>query len=540
MSKNNETNFVDEENKLIDGKKFFIDENSQILKLEEASIYDIGSLNYDTDVLIENLKESENVSMHLSWKPHAKSLDKITKQLLSITFILSEYTSYTLELTKNLFEVFKDGLSNINNSFFALNSRENNTSIRVIDKVFFQEPVENTGKVFFDTTSFIGKTFIGNNKDTKVYIQINPKIENSNIYKMMNYMYNARLGINEKEVINSTHLDYSNLYFLVYLSQLSKFVNKHLARDYIEVTEEVNGIKGRINFGKTIQNIVNGRKHKVVCNYFELSVDNLLNRVLYQALLKVRYYSNFEQGLFSKHVINKYNSIIPYFHNISRYPVLMRDIDSININLPKYRNYRDVFPIARNILRNTTISLENRKLSIYSSGFSFFLDMNILFEDYVYALLQKDDDISKDYYIYSDNRSKNKYQKKFLSGNNFQLKPDIIMKKKDNGEIIIADTKYKKLNSKPGENYNISPGDMYQMISYMHNYDDADNVNGVLIYPEHEESPAGPLPFELNDGNVIKIIFVDINDALGEGNKVKSFINQVTASDQKQEQGVPA
>ena len=65
----------------------------------------------------------------------------------------------------------------------------------------------------------------------------------------------------------------------------------------------------------------------------------------------------------------------------------------------------------------------------------------------------------------------------------FRMRPDIVLKNKD-GNIIILDTKWKRLVNNYSVNYNIAQQDMYQMFAYGHKYD-CQNI--WLIYPRIEE-----------------------------------------------------
>ncbi len=63
------------------------------------------------------------------------------------------------------------------------------------------------------------------------------------------------------------------------------------------------------------------------------------------------------------------------------------------------------------------------------------------------------------------------------------MRPDIVLKKND-GNMIILDTKWKRLVNNSSVNYNIAQQDMYQMFAYGHKYD-CQNI--WLIYPRTEE-----------------------------------------------------
>ena len=91
--------------------------------------------------------------------------------------------------------------------------------------------------------------------------------------------------------------------------------------------------------------------------------------------------------------------------------------------------------------------------------------------------------------------------------NIFSLRPDIVVKNKE-GNIIIMDTKWKRLYDSAQENYGISQGDMYQMYAYSKKY----NANEVwVLYPRVNELENRIIEFRDEDTK-IHIFFVDVSE----------------------------
>ena len=71
----------------------------------------------------------------------------------------------------------------------------------------------------------------------------------------------------------------------------------------------------------------------------------------------------------------------------------------------------------------------------------------------------------------------------------FNLRPDIYLGRRDNSrtdlpEMVIIDTKWKRLDENNHKGYNIDQGDMYQMFAYGKKYNKNGAVpNMVLLYP---------------------------------------------------------
>ena len=99
-----------------------------------------------------------------------------------------------------------------------------------------------------------------------------------------------------------------------------------------------------------------------------------------------------------------------------------------------------------------------------------------------------------------------------LNGENhkkFSLRPDLVVTR-DDGSIIILDTKWKSLVNERSKNYGISQADMYQMYAYSKKYGTSEIW---LLYPlndamrSHEQ-----IVFDSGDGVTVSLFFVDVAD----------------------------
>lgn len=465
--------------------------NNIIIDLINFSIY-IENIDFDLNkiqsfkdyhfIYINNINKW-NIKSKLNYKRTDKKFS-----LESITIFFEEYSKYELFI----FDELKDVISNINkiNTSNSVLNSTNIDKIKIIDNFFINKKTDGE-YIYFETTSFIGKSYIGDigKNKIKLFFQINPKIDNASVMRMINEAYNTRIITYDHKINNYENLDFSNIYFLVYLNKLDEFVLKHLRRDYIKVNNDLSTIKGKIDIKNSLKNIIKNREYIVHCNYFDLSIDSLINQILKEALLKTGYYSNFGSELFSNYIRGKFNKLISYFNGIKNKKITKRDLENINLNNPIYKNYIDVFPIAKNILEKTSVSLNQIDSSIEKGGLSFFLDMNILFEDYVTGMLLNNQELKQNgIKVYTENRLKYKYSDEYIASYNneeiFKIKPDIILKKEN--KIMIIDTKYKCLNENIKENFGISSSDIYQIMTYLQIYKSS---TGILIYPSINDIP---------------------------------------------------
>ena len=131
--------------------------------------------------------------------------------------------------------------------------------------------------------------------------------------------------------------------------------------------------------------------------------------------------------------------------------------------------------------------------------------MEELFESYIAALMKKRLSSAQ----FSVTAQDKRYHLFDKPGKRFLLKPDLVIRRKEDDKIFIMDTKWKVLSAEK-TNYGISQLDMYQMYAYQKKYG-AENVT--LLYPRTDRMPSEKLPeFESEDGVKVKVRFVDLFD----------------------------
>lgn len=286
------------------------------------------------------------------------------------------------------------------------------------------------GKPLF--SFFIGAFWL-NDKDkeedyTKSLI-VKPKIENIDFMKMFSkcfeYSYIIKdfdkiynINFDEKPIKHKDSKLINDLDILIafhFLRTLEVELHNGLKKNFIRREENLKSkIKGKIIFSKHInKNIIRGREDKIYCSYLDYDINCLENRILKRALkICASKISNIKNSL--------YFYCISFFNEVSD-ELSISEINNIKLN-PLYKRYKLLIELAINII----------KLKRYKDACSeneappFWIDMSLLFEKYVYALMLNDIE-----------ESKILYQKSYY---NNQFKPDFIITGKYN---YIADTKYK-------------------------------------------------------------------------------------------------
>ena len=149
-------------------------------------------------------------------------------------------------------------------------------------------------------------------------------------------------------------------------------------------------------------------------------------------------------------------------------------------------------------------------------AFALLFPMETLFESYIAAQLKKM--LAHTGYTLS---AQDRTYHLFDEPRRFLMKPDIVIKHKESGQVFVMDTKWKVLSDVKA-NYGISQADMYQMYAYQKKYK---SENVTLLYPLTEKVDQGEtIEFLSHDGTVINVKFVDLfNVTLSLGELIHSF-----------------
>lgn len=95
----------------------------------------------------------------------------------------------------------------------------------------------------------------------------------------------------------------------------------------------------------------------------------------------------------------------------------------------------------------------------------------------------------------------------------FPLRPDLRITTAD-GQVIIADTKWKRLKTDKGATYGMTNGDAYQMLAYSHVFQPPLPGAGRplwLIYPHLDGLPQVSSPILLGDGRELTLVTIDLH-----------------------------
>lgn len=344
------------------------------------------------------------------------------------------------------------------------------------------------------TLSYYIGAFWLDNEYTKNII-INPKIENidfmkmfskclsySNIVKGFDEIYSINFEeppINYKGDILIKGLD--ALTSIHFLKMLELELNNGLKRNFIRKKENLNSkIKGKIDFANHIKkNIVTARDDRVYCSYFDYDINCLENRILKKAL-KI---CNSNIGL----IYNSFNSM-SFFSEVSD-ELHLYELNNIRLN-PLYKKYKLLIKLAINIIKLRRYKDSNKE----NSAPPFYIDMSLLFEKYVYALLM---DSLK-------GKAKILYQKSY---SRHRFKPDFIIKSNEYNYNYIADSKYKRIYNNNYINKKYKRKNIIKDIRQLSGYGRLESIIKEFTNDNNNYVPSCLIIYPSENSNNIKIDF---------------------------------
>lgn len=297
-----------------------------------------------------------------------------------------------------------------------------------------------------------------------------------NIYYLLCYAWNK---LDEKEKVSIDIDDDTQLVDLfakLLINSSSMLLKRGLERNYIPVTEERVGVRGKLEVSASIK--ANSFQHlKAICSFDDYSADILNNQILITTLYRLLSTKNLDNKLRER--IRKLLRMFPPIQVIELSPTIFQKVKIHRNN----RFYEFILNICRMIY--------DYSLPTESKGSWLFMDftrdekrMAYLFEKFVYR-------------FYKIEASHLKARRKNIEWNFNVVKPTdqayLPLMKTDitlagaNPKIII-DTKYyqETMRDSYGKE-TVKSENLYQLFSYLLNQEDGTsdtaNTKGILLYP---------------------------------------------------------
>ena len=347
------------------------------------------------------------------------------------------------------------------NNYVGLIQMHNGYQIQVLPKIDFGDDADSKN----EETKRVFLRMLRSMKDfpSKVFNEANLKMDRMTLYE---------------------------IFINMYLQEVRTLVKHGIKSAYIAREDNLNFYKGKLVVNEHIKRNAAHRERFYVC-YDEYLVDRAENRLVKATLLKLQGITSSAQNQKEiRQLLTSFEMVRPSVNHQKEFSKVV-----INRNTKNY----DM------LMRWSRVFLLNKSFTTFSGGTNaraLLFPMEKVFESYVAQQLKKAlaelgwevSTQDKGYYLFDSPRQ-------------FALRPDIVITRED-GSIIILDTKWKSLVDKPRINYGISQADMYQMYAYSKKYNTPEIW---LLYPVNSEMRNHQdISFDSDDGVNVRLFFVDV------------------------------
>ena len=320
-----------------------------------------------------------------------------------------------------------------------------------------------------------------------------------NIYYMLAYAFQELRQNNYAEIEGEKFDDIYDLFAEILVRGISYQLKQGLYREYVAKNESMQTIRGKIDINGTILNRMRNNQ-QIVCDYDELSENNIYNRILLTAATTLIKHSDVK-----KEKKSKLKQLMLFFQNVQ--PI---DIHTIRWNTLRFdrnnKNYRMLLYLCYFITSEWLMTTEEGKFKM--RGFS---------DDHMCRLFEK---FVLEYY---------KKHHPELKANAAQIGWNIVEESTDTSVLpimqsdvllslgertLIIDTKYySKIMQQQYGKEKLRTAHLYQINTYVTQYDKNHqfNVDGMLLYAKTKEDVIDDTQVTLQDGYKLYVRSLDLN-----------------------------
>ena len=335
-----------------------------------------------------------------------------------------------------------------------------------------------------------------------------------NIYHMLAYAFQVLREQGYKSVATEEFHNVAELCAAILCKGVSGQLKRGLGREYIEQTEALSTVRGRIDISESIktQSI---HKQQLVCSYDEFSVDSYLNRILkttMELLLRADIAKTRKKEL---------KKLLVFFGEVDTL-----DVHLINWNIRYHRNnqtYRMLISVCYLVIKGL--------LQTNSDGSTKLMDF--LDEQRMCRLYEK---FILEYY-------RREFPELHASASQIPwaldddmrdmlpvMQSDITLSK-DGKELIIDAKYYSHTTQMQYDVHTLHSGNLYQIFTYVKNKQieigaDAPMVSGMLLYAKTDEQVQPDHIYHMS-GNKISVRTLDLNqDFSGIARQLDSIVKE--------------
>lgn len=319
-----------------------------------------------------------------------------------------------------------------------------------------------------------------------------------NIYYMLSYAFRTLSKQGYREMATEEFSNTADLMTEIFIAGISQQLKRGLGRSYIERTEDIPVIRGRVNITESVkrQTMID---RKLSCVYDDFSVNNSKNRIIKStALLLLR-------ADVAKQRKSRLRKLLVYFDKVE-----LIDLRTVDWNIHYDRNnqtYRMLISICYLVVKGLLQTQADGKTKIMDS-----LDDQQMYHLYEKFILEY---YKKEYPYIKTNASQIKWQ--LDDGMGYML-PNLlsdITLEYDNKVLIIDAKYYSHIMQNRYEKETIRSANMFQIFTYVKNkgaelMDKPHEVAGMLLYAQTDNGTQPDYRYKMS-GNMISVKTLNLN-----------------------------
>ncbi len=348
-------------------------------------------------------------------------------------------------------------------NYVGLIQMKNNCQIQVLPKIKFRDGEQDETKKIFMRMLRSMKDF-----PSKVFSNANLKLDRMNLYE---------------------------IFINMYLQEVRQLVKHGIKSTYVGVEDNLGFYKGKLMVSQHIKTNM-AHKERFYVGYDEYQVNRPENRLIKSTLLKLQKITGSAENAKSiRQLLTSFELVQPSIN-------YDKDFSKVVID----RNTKDY----EMLMQWSKVFLKDKSFTTFSgteSARALLFPMEKVFEAYVAQSMRK---AFAKYKWTVSAQDKGHYLFNKLNGEQhrkFALRPDLVVTR-DDGSVVILDTKWKNLINDKSKNYGISQADMYQMYAYSKKYQTSEIW---LLYPANDVlDEQTRIAFDSGDGVNVSLFFVDV------------------------------
>lgn len=272
-------------------------------------------------------------------------------------------------------------------------------------------------------------------------------------------------------------------------------VRRGVPHTYAAVQDERAGLRGKLDLSRQLRQLPH-RAHLLHVAYDEYLSDRPENRLVRLSIERIASMTAVAQ---SKRLARE---LLLTLENVPPSQHVQTDFRAWRLERG-YPHFRALEALCRLILFELN-PLVNRARS---TSFAVLFDMNRVYEAYVAQLLKRH------FPMWTIQSQVTEYSLGVVKGQQvFSLRPDLLITLPD-GSLVVADTKWKRLNPNDQPTYGVSNTDACQMLAYSEVFQQNYQKQHIwLIYPQVRGLPLNPVEFALPGGRILRLITLNLHE----------------------------